>query len=447
MNEIKKVVLPNGIKIYYTCSPIYTISTCALRIGSGAYMENKGENSGWSHYLEHMIFKSSEKYSTSKRNEFFAENAVTINAYTDLEDIFFYYSSPNRIFEKTFDVFLDMLFNPLFLKEEMEIEKKVVFSEAKQRSIRASSKCFKLTQDYGYSKESKNTFFTNRVLGRVPDIKKCNQSALRDFYEKNFDPRNITIAIAASPRDFDKFIKKVETLKLKPHPYNIVSKVKDKINIARHFKHIEGYKIVTQDERQSSFINIVQRNCSALEHQKNPLLLNVRGAYKAFMCNGFNTLLFKRLREDNGYVYGLEFNSSVTMYDSTNFLASEVNEDYLKGFFTSYEETMNEFNQVGISSKTFKKLIRSIKNNYPFEKNDSYSTVGSIITQDSIGLEPVSDKQFYKNFDLITKEDLMSFHAEYFTGRDYFICGISSPEKKKELIEAIKFSKLTLGNS
>lgn len=441
--DVKKEVLSNGLKVYYYSNPLYTISSCAIRIGSGAFMETKGVNSGWTHLLEHMIFKSSEKYTTRERNEFFAENCVDTNAFTDLEDIFFYFDCPNKIFEKTFDVYMEMLFNPLLKEDELKTERKVVIAEMKERSISPSKRCYDVIRNYGYSKESRGTFFTNSVIGTISDLNNCTSDKLRDWYEKFFDPRNITIAMVGGPRDYNKLIKKLEAFNLKQHEFDIVSAVNEQIKIAKKFNHRGGFKVITQNERKSVLFYLVKNGMADVVYQGWPEYLNLKHAYKAFMCNGLNSLLWTKLREEKGYVYGVHLNSQVSCYDSSNYIIVEVNENYVEQFLNEYSKTMAEFKKTGLDNCTFKKLMKSIKNNYPFEKNDAHALACSIITFDSIGVYPLSAKEHYKNYNLVTKEEILDYHKTFFDNYKYFICAMSSPNKKKDVIEAIKKSGLT----
>ena len=87
MSKIEHIKLKNGLNIYYYANSSFNLSTCIVEVGAGSFMEDRGVNNGWSHFLEHMMFKNSKHWNTRDRLNKMSENAVDWNAFTGSEEI------------------------------------------------------------------------------------------------------------------------------------------------------------------------------------------------------------------------------------------------------------------------------------------------------------------------------------------------------------------------
>ncbi len=118
----------DGIKVILSEMDTTSISV-EIWVKVGAVYETK-ENNGISHFLEHMFFKWSKKYpSAQKVAEILDEIWGNYNAYTSRYYTVFYFKSIPEYFEQAFDVFADLLVNPLFKPEDIEKERGVVLQE------------------------------------------------------------------------------------------------------------------------------------------------------------------------------------------------------------------------------------------------------------------------------------------------------------------------------
>ena len=442
MNKIEHIKLKNGINIYYYSSALFNTPACIFDIGSGSFMEDRGVNNGWSHLLAHMMFKNSKKWTTRDRLNKFTENAVEWNAYTGSEDIYFYFNCPNVYYEEIFDIYLDMLFNPSFDEDELKVERNVVLSEKKQFSSKDNYKCVRAFIEKGFTKKSRKTFFTNSTIGLVKDLKNCDSKSLRDLYEKYFDPRNITIIMVGPPRNYDKLVKKIEALNLKPHKYNIISKVEERIKIANEFEICSGFDLMKTEERNSSLVFIWKNAAPAKMLKEVPFISNIIIAYKEYLGGGPNSLLWNRLREEKGYTYAINLYNEVNPFTSYHYIASEVNNSKLEPFFKDLCNTMDEFKEKGIDDDSLNRILKSIKNNYYHEKNDAFVSATHILISHQLGLPIITLKENCKKFSKIDKGDINEYHKIIWREHKCFVTGISTQEKCEEMKDILYKYKL-----
>lgn len=124
-----KQVLPNGLRIVTSPMPEMRSVTIGLFLAVGSRFE-KLKESGVSHFIEHMLFKGTKKYPTSKEISGAIEGiGGVLNAATDKELTVYWAKVAGSQFTLAFDVLADMIMAPNFDAEEVEKERKVIIEE------------------------------------------------------------------------------------------------------------------------------------------------------------------------------------------------------------------------------------------------------------------------------------------------------------------------------
>lgn len=129
MPQLKKLTLPNGLRLILIPEPQSLATTVMVSVETGSEYEAKEVN-GISHFLEHMCFKGTAnrpKY-IDIVNELDGLGAK-YNAFTGEENTNYYAKARNDDFEKALDVVADLYLNPTLPQEEIEKERGVIVGE------------------------------------------------------------------------------------------------------------------------------------------------------------------------------------------------------------------------------------------------------------------------------------------------------------------------------
>ena len=125
--EFSTHVLPNGLRIIHAWMP-REVTHCALAINAGTRDEGEGE-AGLAHFIEHVLFKG-----TQKRKAFHILNRMEsvggeINAYTTKEDTWITSSQRAKDTERALELLADIAFHSTFPEGEMDKERDVILDE------------------------------------------------------------------------------------------------------------------------------------------------------------------------------------------------------------------------------------------------------------------------------------------------------------------------------
>src|SRR5436305_7660306 len=123
--------LPNGIRVVSEHVPHAQGVAVGLWIDSGARDEGEA-SAGLSHFIEHLLFKGTERRSAREIAEELDAVGGQINAFTDKEYTCYYAKVLPEHVAIALDVLADMLQHPKLDPEELDREKNVVLEEIKE---------------------------------------------------------------------------------------------------------------------------------------------------------------------------------------------------------------------------------------------------------------------------------------------------------------------------
>ncbi len=122
--------LASGLTLIHRHMPDTDSVTVQISFGAGGRYEDLSTEYGVSHFLEHLLFKGSQKYPSAKIiSEKIDGVGGYMNAYTTEEMTSYYIKVPQQHFELALDVLADMTLHPLFDATEIDRERSVILEE------------------------------------------------------------------------------------------------------------------------------------------------------------------------------------------------------------------------------------------------------------------------------------------------------------------------------
>ncbi len=189
----------------------------------GGRYENK-ENKGISHFLEHLVFKGTKKYSCRKIKESIEGVGGSLNGFTSEELTCYLVKMPARYTDLALDVLSDMVINPLLPPIEIEKEKTVVLEEIKMHKDLPQSYVHDLLDEILWPKHPLGM----TILGTADSVCGIKRKELSLFKNRYYAPSNIVVSAAGS-LDNKEFVKMVSAVfsssKAKEEP--VFSKTKE----------------------------------------------------------------------------------------------------------------------------------------------------------------------------------------------------------------------------
>ena len=202
----KRQKLENGLRIVTKRSSSVESVSLGIWINIGSRYE-PSDQKGISHFLEHLLFKGSKKYSCRAIKELIEGVGGALNGFTSEEHTCYLVKIPHRYTKSALDILSDMVINPSLAAVDIEKEKTVVLEELKMYRDLPQSYVYELLDELLWP----NQALGSPVIGTVDTVNNINRNLLKSFQVNHYTPANIVIS-AAGLLDNDLLVKKVSSI-------------------------------------------------------------------------------------------------------------------------------------------------------------------------------------------------------------------------------------------
>lgn len=290
-------ILPNGLRMVHL--PMESpVSYCGFAVNAGTRDEEANEF-GLAHFVEHMMFKGTEKRKAWHILNRMENVGGELNAYTTKEETFVYSIFMEEHYQRAFELLTDLIFHSQFPQQEIEKEVDVILDEINSYEDSPSELIFD---------EFENQLFHghalgHNILGDEASLLTFNSESGRSFMRRFYAPENM-VFFSMGRIDFNRIVKMAESL-LSDISFPVATR-----NRVAPEAIQPCAKQVHKDTHQAHVL-IGSRAYSMHDEKRIPLFLlnNVLGG------PGMNNRLNVSLREKHGLVYNVE--SNVTSYTDT----------------------------------------------------------------------------------------------------------------------------------
>lgn len=290
-------ILSNGLRIVHL--PVDSpVGYCGFAINAGTRDESLTEF-GLAHFVEHMIFKG-----TNKRKSWHILNRMEsvggeLNAYTTKEETFVYSVFMEQHYKRAFELLADLVFHSQFPQQEIEKEVDVIIDEINSYKDSPSELIFD---------EFENQLFAghalgHNILGDEESLSKFDTASGLSFVQRFYIPENM-VFFSAGKTPFKQIVQWATAL-LSEIPLTPLKLDRDAPGLSKPLSRTE------EKETYQSHVLMGGKGFSMYDDRRVALFLlnNLLGG------PGMNSRLNLALREKHGLVYNVEANT--TTYTDT----------------------------------------------------------------------------------------------------------------------------------
>ncbi len=189
--EVSK--LPSGLTVITDTMP--HLETAALGVWAGVGgRDEKPDEHGISHLLEHMAFKGTERRSAREIVEEIEAVGGDLNAATSTETTAYYARVMKADVPLALDVLSDIVSHPTFVTEELEREKSVIEQEIGAAQDTPDDVVFEYLSELCYPDQP----IGRSLLGTTATLKTFNRDSLRNYLATHYRGPNMVVAAAGA---------------------------------------------------------------------------------------------------------------------------------------------------------------------------------------------------------------------------------------------------------
>lgn len=280
----QKITLRNGVRVVAERIDHVRSAAIGVWIGNGSRFESAEQN-GISHFIEHMIFKGTEKRTARHIASMMDAMGGQSNAFTTKDCTCYYMKVLDTHLHTAAELLADMFLCSSFANEDIELERGVVLEEIDMYEDTpedvATEKLFEACYE--------GTALGRPILGTEETLARMDSKALHDYVRKNYHPEDTVVALSGSFSDADlDYIRELFG--------EMQGSGRNQIEPA----HYQPRVVIRSKE--------IEQNHLCLGFPGLPLLDDKRYAYQlmnAIIGGGMSSRLFQTVRERNGMCYSI----------------------------------------------------------------------------------------------------------------------------------------------
>ena len=184
--------MDSGLQVVVEQLPCRSVA-CGVWVRAGSAWEQPTQG-GVSHFLEHMLFKGTQRRNAQEIAAVMDAVGGMVNAFTGKEYTCYYTRSLDEHLELSLDLLADLYLAPKLAEEDFQMEKNVIIEEINMYEDAPAD----LVDDLFTSTLWPAHPYGLSILGSQASIQDLSHQSLQNYYQQNYAPSNTVIAIAGN---------------------------------------------------------------------------------------------------------------------------------------------------------------------------------------------------------------------------------------------------------
>jgi predicted Zn-dependent peptidase len=410
---VQKTVLPNGIQVVTEEIPSVHSVSVGIWVEAGSRDERSEEN-GISHFIEHMLFKGTQRRSARQIAKEIDAVGGILNAFTSKEFSSFYAKVMAEHLPVALDLLFDLYLNSLFAAEELEKERQVIVQEINMVED---------TPDEYIHDLFSQSFWPHHplglpILGRLNTISRMDRRTLKGFFLKHY-LQIPPIIVAAGKLKHEDLLRPVQGAlrKIRPRPKE------RKIHPPRPHPQIQ----VKNKQLEQVHLLLGTQGFSVVHPRRYAFTI-----LNTILGGGMSSRLFQEVREKRGLAYSVY-----------SFASSFVDSGLLGVYVGTGDHTLNRVLQVilremkrlaenSIRPKELRSAKEQLKGNLLLSLESTDSRMSRLAKNEIFFHRFVSTEEIIEGIEKVSAEEIGSLAQEIFRP-DSFSLTVLGPVTEKNI--------------
>ena len=395
MAQFNKTVLNNGVTVLTESHKDSLALCCGIFVDVGS----RDEPSAWAgmtHFLEHLVFKGTQKRDAYDLARVMEAVGGEINAYTSRDNTCFHTLSLAKHWELSLDVLSDLVARATFPEHEFEREKQVVLHEIAMGPENL--------EEFIFDRFSTEVFpehgLGRPIVGFKETVKNISLDNVREFYQKRYCGENLVVS-ATGNVDHEKFVVRVEEL------------LGDVPSLSEENQRI---KPEFQNRR------FVETKAAEQAH----LLLGVPSAsfkdslrFEAYVMNsllggGMTSRLYQEVREKKGLAYSIYSYLQTSVDSGLLCVYAGTEEKYIEEVLRICRQEMEQVALKGVSEEELELYKTQVLGSVLLGSEDMENRMNSIAVNDMVFKEYRSVQRVMEEIEQVSVNSMREYIDQHF---------------------------------
>lgn len=375
--------------------------------------DESNDVSGVSHFIEHMMFKGTDKRTAKEIASDVDKIGGMFNAFTGKEATCYYIKTLSSNIYQGAEILIDMITGSRFDSEEMDKERQVIFEEIKMVKDSPDDDVYDTISEL----VSSGNPLGRSILGTPESLSGIDRGKLTGYLDKKYARDSIVIAVSGNfdeERIKELFEEKLNSLRenkitesfeMKPYKQSFDVKVRD-IEQTHICMAIPGVSLA--DERYYAFV-----------------LMN------SILGGSMSSRLFQNIREEKGLAYSVCSMNVFSSYWGFFSIYAGVAHEKAKDTIEAIKYELQQIKEKGVTEEELAMAKEQVKSSYIFGLENINSRMFSIGKNQLLLNKMFTAEEVLGGFDAVTGDDILK--AAEIIGDCSAYCGASVTGKDFDL--------------
>jgi zinc protease len=416
-DPVRQFTMDNGLKVILEENKTAPVVALQIWVKVGGADEND-EEAGMCHFIEHMLFKGTEKRGVREAAKEIESLGGSINAYTSYDQTVYHITLASRYAETGLDILSDAVQHSVFNPVELEREREVILEEIRRGQDDPSRRLFRQTVATLYQQHP----YRRPITGYWNTIRSIQRDQMVAFFKKWYAP-NRMVLIAVGNFSSDEMEGKVRSVfkEFKPSAESLPDRNPE-------LKQRETRSTLSYGHLKETYLQMALPISSA-RHEDTPAL----DVLSRLLGGGESSRLVQRVKLEKGLVHSIDA-SSYTPKDPGLFIigATLPAENVEKTVQSIWEEVIR-LKAEGVTAEELHRVKVNIESGLIYDRQTVQGQAGKMGFYEVNAGDVLFEREYMRRIALLENEDIQRVLRKYFK-RDQLTFSILAPDEKMGLL-------------
>ena len=424
-DRFRQFTMDNGLKVILEenkSAPVVALQIW-VKVGSA---DERDEEAGMCHFVEHMLFKGTERRKVREAAKEIESLGGTINAYTSYDQTVYHITIASRYAEEGLDVLSDAMQHSTFDPIELQREREVILEEIRRGEDDPSKKLFKQTMATLYRYHP----YRRPIIGYEKTIRSLQRDEMVSFFKKWYAPNHM-VFIAVGDFDSLDMEKKVKEVfeNFKPSSERLLERIEEPVSM-------EVRPVISYGNFKETYLQIAFPIPSA-RHEDTPSI----DVLSQILGGGEPSRLVQRIKLEKGLVHSI-YASSYTPKDPGLFIiGATLSAEQVGKTIGAILEEVNRLRQEGVTAEELHRVKVNIESNLIYGRQTVQGLAGKIGFYEVMVGDVEFEKEYMRRIAFLQNEDIQKVLSKYFKSHSWGI-SILAPNEKADFIKNMSIKSI-----
>ena len=416
-DSIYKFSLDNGLKVVLEenhAAPVVALQVW-IKIGSA---DERDEEAGMCHFIEHMIFKGTEKRKVREMAREIESLGGSMNAYTSYDQTVYHVTLASRYGRVGLDILADAIQHSTFDAAEFEKEREVILEEIRMGEDDPGRRIFKQTMGAVFKKHP----YRRPIIGDESTIGRITREEMVKFFRQWYVPnRMVFVAVGDFDRlDMERKVKEVFE-EFKPSDKLLPQREKEP-------EPQETRSIVSSGNFKETYLELAVPITSATDDETPAL-----DALAHILGGGEASRLVQRVKLEKGLVHSISSSSFTPRDRGAFFIEATLPPENVEKAIEEIVVTLDFLSREGVTAEELYRVKVNVESDLVYNRQTVQGQARKRGFYETITGDIDFEKEYLRRMAILQREDIQRVIQKYFKTPRWVI-SVLAPTEQKDLL-------------